>query len=153
MSAKVLKWDDEKRWNETFTLEHQLDTRPHQIHRPFEHPHHLVDLSVTRFGVLAAREHVPRWAILDIIAEQDLFPCDKLWRASPSMAHAGSEEKGSIPLARDTRGCGYTHQTLASISRWTQDARQLFPRSISQLGGIFMMKCVSVSRPRLQARM
>jgi hypothetical protein len=39
-------------------LEHELGARPHQVCRPFEYPHYLVDLSLTGIGVLAAGEHV-----------------------------------------------------------------------------------------------
>ena len=90
MSAKVLKWNDmrkagARRWH----WEHRLCTGSHQVHRPFEHPHHLMYLSIARFRVLSAGEHIKRRTIVGIVTKQDLFPCDELWRAWSSITQVG----------------------------------------------------------------
>ena len=71
----------EKSRPKALALEHRLGTRRHQVRRPLEHPHHLMYLSIARLGVLSTGEHIQRWTILDIVAEQNLFPCDELWMA------------------------------------------------------------------------
>ena len=88
MSAKVLEWNDEKRWHETSVLlEHELSTRPHQVRRAFKSPDDLMNLSITGLGVLAAREHIQRRAVLRVVAKQKLFSCNELEKRSPSTVH------------------------------------------------------------------
>ena len=69
----------EKRWHKAIALEHQLGTRPHQVCCSFERPHHLMNLSIASFCVLATGEHIQRWTIPRVVTEQELFPCDELW--------------------------------------------------------------------------
>ena len=64
---------------------HRLGTRGHQVYRPFENPHDLMDLSIAMFCVLAAREHIQRRAVAGIVTEKNLFPCDELERTRSSM--------------------------------------------------------------------
>ena len=113
----------EKRRRKESAWEHQLSTKPHQVRRSLERPHHLMDLSIASFGVLSTGEHIQCWTILGIVTEQDLFPRDELKRVWSSIVRVERMRKERAPPVRDTRGCEYTHQTLVSISGWTRAAR------------------------------
>lgn len=105
-----------KCWRKVGLLGHRLGTRPHQIHRPFESPHDLMDLSITGFGVLATGEHVQCWTIVRVVTEQNLFPRDELEKKIIVSGLCGEGGWRDEPLVQDIRGCGYTDQTLSSIS-------------------------------------
>ena len=48
-----------------------------------------MNLSIARFRVLSAGEHIQRRTIVGIVTKQDLFPCDELWRAWSSITQVG----------------------------------------------------------------
>ena len=83
----------EKDRYKTLYCGHQLGARPHQVRCPFEYPHHLLNLSIAGIGILATGEHIQRRPILHVIAKENLFPCNKLWRAQPSIIYMIEEDQ------------------------------------------------------------